>query len=298
MEDIKVKFFEKGFVSKIKVFEKTEMDKILGYYDSFLQKKNKTVDLVEHKSKTHLFFPWANKLIRDKSIINLAKSILGPNIYCWNSLIFYKKPKSEAFVSMHQDQNYWEIIHDKALSIQLAITESTIENGCLKLIPESHKKNYIHNDLNDLNNILARGQSISYKDINKDDLIDIELEQGECCMFHGNIVHGSLKNSSNKPRFLFTMRFLTTDNKIQNKYYYNNATLVSGVDTYNYFKKEENINNASIEQLRKEHKKTIIDQFEKYLNLKIKKKIITKFLMFFFKKDLFRGISYKFLKKV
>ncbi len=298
MENMKKNFFENGYVSKIKIFEKSQADEILNSYNDFLQKENKTVDLVEHKSKTHLFFPWANKLIRNKNIINLAKSILGPNIYCWNSLIFYKKPKSEAFVSLHQDQNYWEIIHDKALSIQLAITESTEENGCLKIIPKSHKKNYIHNDLNDLNNILARGQTISHNDINKDDLINIELEQGECCMFHGNIVHGSLKNNSNKPRFLFTMRFLTTDNKIQNKYYYNNATLVSGIDIFNYFKKEESINNVSIEQLRIEHKKTIIDQFEKYLIIKIKIKIITKFLMFFFKNDLLRGISYKFLKKV
>ena len=34
------------------------------------------------------------------------------------------------------------------------------------------------------------------------------------------------------------MRFLTTDNKIQNKYYYNNATLVKGEDKFNYFEKK------------------------------------------------------------
>tara|TARA_Y100000992_G_scaffold296708_1_gene259306 strand:- start:112 stop:1008 length:897 start_codon:yes stop_codon:yes gene_type:complete len=298
MNDIKEKFFNEGFISKINLFQKNEMNMIFDEYQDFLKKKNKLVDLVEHKSKTHLFFPWANKLIRDKRIINLVKEILGENIYCWNSLIFYKKPNSKAFVSMHQDQNYWGIIHDKALSVQLAISNSTEENGCLKLIPRSHKKNFVHKDLTNLNNILARGQSISYNDIDKDDLENIELSQGEGCMFHGNIVHGSFENQSSNPRMLFTMRFLTTDNKIKNEYYYNDATLVSGKDEYYYFNKEKSIDEVSIDELKKIHKKILINQFEKYLKIKLKFNFITKFMMIFFNNDFLRGVVYKLSKKI
>ena len=230
--------------------------------------------------------------------MNLASEILGKNFYCWNSLIFYKKPKSKNFVSMHQDQNYWGIIHDKALSIQIAISNSHEKNGCLKIIPKSHKINFEHKDFFNLNNILARGQSISSNEINKDELVNINLNKGECCMFHGNIVHGSYENYSDEPRFLFTMRFVTTDNKIQNKYYYNNATLVSGIDEFNYFEKENTIENSSIEILKVLHKQTLINQFKKYLDIKFKFKIISNILMIFLKIDIIRGLFYKIIKKV
>ena len=52
--------------------------------------------------------------------------------------------------------------------------------------------------------------------------------------FHlDNIAHGSLPNNSNKTRFLYAMRFLTTDNKV-NTTYYNYATLVSGKDNFGF----------------------------------------------------------------
>ncbi len=298
MSKIKKEFFENGFVTKHKILSIDEANLINNEYQEFLSSKNSWVDLVEHKTKTHLFFPWANKLIRNEKILKLASEILGNNFYCWNSLIFYKKPQSKAFVSMHQDQNYWGIIHDKALSIQIAISNSTEKNGCLKLIPKSHTKNLMHKDYSNLNNILARGQSIKSSEINKNDLININLNKGECCMFHGNIVHGSYENTSDEPRFLFTIRFLTTDNKIQSKYYYNNATLVQGEDKFNYFEKEDTIDNSSLKELKKIHKKNLIDQFYKYLKLKLKNSYICNFLMFFLKFDPVRGIFYKLIKKI
>jgi ectoine hydroxylase-related dioxygenase (phytanoyl-CoA dioxygenase family) len=199
---------------------------------------------------------------------------------------------------MHQDQNYWGIIHDKALSVQLAISDSNVENGCLKLIPYSHKDNFKHSDISSTYNILARGQSISQNDYNSSKLKNIELESGECCIFHGNIVHGSHQNNSNKHRMLFTMRFLTTDNKIQKKFYYNNATLVRGIDNFNYFDKEKVLSEENLLDVRKLHKKIMIDQFSKYVNLKVKFSIFTKIIMFFLKKDFLRSFLYKINKKI
>ena len=48
---------------------------------------------------------------------------------------------------MHQDQNYWGINKNKALNVSLALTESNIENGCLRLLPKSHLKDFTHTDI-------------------------------------------------------------------------------------------------------------------------------------------------------
>ena len=298
MTDLKKEFFEKGYISKIKLFEKSYALKIYNEYLKFLNSNQNRANLVEHKSKTHLYFPWANEIIHNNNLLDYVEKIIGPNFFCWNSLIFHKYPKSKYFVSMHQDQNYWGIIHDKALSVQLAISDSTEENGCLKLIPYSHKNNFEHKDYSSNYNILARGQSIFQEDYKKEKLKNIELESGECCIFHGNIVHGSYENKSGSHRMLFTMRFLTTDNRIQKKFYYNHATLVRGVDKYNYFEKEERLTDNNISSLRKLHKEIMISQFSKYGNIKLKFSFITKLVMMFFKFDFLRSFFYIIKKKI
>jgi hypothetical protein len=94
------------------------------------------------------------------------------------------------------------------------------------------------------------------------------------------------------------MRFLTTDNKIQKKFYYNNATLVRGIDNFNYFDKEKILSEKNLLEVRKLHKKIMIDQFSKYVNLKVKFSILTKIIMFFLKKDFLRSFLYKMNKKI
>lgn len=297
--DLKSEFFDKGYLSNIDILNEEEAKQISIKYHNFLNQKNITqTEIVEHKSKTHLYFEWANKIIRNNKILSIVKKILGENLYCWNSLIFFKSPKSKKFVSMHQDQNYWGIIHDKALTVSLAITDSDIQNGCLKILPYSHKEKYLHEDFETKNNMLARGQSVNLDKNKKENLINIELKAGQCCVFHGNIVHGSGTNQSLRPRFLYAMRFLTTDNKINDKLYYNNASLVAGVDNFKFFTPEPSLVDVnSIKNLRKLHKNILIDQFSKYLNLKLKIKYITSLLMIFFRLDFLRGLVYFVLGK-
>ena len=47
--------------------------------------------ILEHKFKSHLIFKRINDLIRNKKMLDIAESIIGPNILCWNSIIFIKK---------------------------------------------------------------------------------------------------------------------------------------------------------------------------------------------------------------
>ncbi len=297
MSNFKQNFFDNGFITKLRVLSENEASNICDNYLKYLSSGINKAESIEHKTKSHLYFPWANEIIRNKRILEYVEQILGPNFVCWNSVIFHKYPSSKNFVSMHQDQNYWGIIHDKAISVQLAISESKIENGCLRILPSSHRSDYSHKDLIKKDNMLARGQSISNDDLNQDKLKNIELDPGECVLFHGNIVHGSMPNKSNKHRFCFTIRFLTTDNKIKKNLYYNHATLVKGTDQYNFFQKEDSLNNSNINKLKALHKQLVISQIEKYVNLKLRNNIFTKIVMFFLKFEPIRSFYYKVVNK-
>ena len=52
------------------------------------------------------------------------------------------------------------------------------QDEIIKSLGKTYSNNY---------NILARGQSISNDDYKKEELKNIELDSGECCIFHGNI---------------------------------------------------------------------------------------------------------------
>ena len=294
MSDIKTHFFEKGFVYPFKALDINEADLIKQDYISYYENINSASEKIEHKTKSHLLFDWAQKIVFNKNILDTVTSILGKDIVAWNSLIFLKEPGSKKFVSYHQDQNYWNIQMDKGMTVQVALSESSIENGCLQILPGSHKKNYNHFDKKDTNNLLARGQEVKLSEKENNNLENIILKPGEFCAFHGNIVHGSKINTTNDYRFLFSIRYLTPDNKIDEKLYYNYSTLVNGEDNYEYFKMEPNLNKNSKTECKDFHNKLITRQAKIYARLYLKSLGFLSFLMQF---KFIRDIVYKLREK-
>ena len=294
MNNLRDQFFNKGFIYPIKAFDETKAKEIKDSYIDYYESIKSSSEKIEHKTKSHLLFNWANEIVFNKEILKAVTNILGNDIVAWNSLIFLKEPNSKKFVSYHQDQNYWNIQMDKGLTVQIALSESNLENGCLKILPYSHKKNYNHHDKKDTNNLLARGQEVRLKKEENDNLENIILKPGEFCVFHGNIVHGSQINHSNDYRFLFSIRYLTPDNKIDENLYYNYSTLVNGNDRYNFFQNEPNLKENSDKDCKDFHDKLITRQAKIYASLYLKK---FKFLAFLMEFRLIRNIVYYLREK-
>ena len=92
-QDIKVNLTEGGYNFPIKILEAKEALHLNNYYQ---ETKNKNISknlIFEHKFKAHLIFKKINELINNKKILDIAENFIGPNILCWNSIIFYKKKK-------------------------------------------------------------------------------------------------------------------------------------------------------------------------------------------------------------
>ena len=88
------------------------------YYHKVKKSYAKKNLILEHKFKTHLLFKEINKLIRNKEILDVAEKFLGPNILCWNSIIFYKKRKSKNYVGWHEDKTYWNLDNNRIIPFQ------------------------------------------------------------------------------------------------------------------------------------------------------------------------------------
>jgi len=158
----------------------------------------------------HLFFPWAYKLATHEALLDAVEDFLGSDLVIDGTLVFYKPPHDASYASWHQDSVYsgWHLT--PSISAWIALTESNHSNGCMRVIPGSHKlglldHDNVHGDPNLLN---RRGERVRM-DVQESNAVDVVLRPGEMSLHHTNIVHGSNANGSDRPRIGFIVRFVT-----------------------------------------------------------------------------------------
>ena len=111
--------------------------------------------------KSHLVFPWFDQLMRHPAILELVRPILGDDLMVWTTHIYPKEPGDGRFISWHQDSAHWGLDSNQVLTVWVALTNATRENGCMRMLPGSHHNGQVeHQDTEDPKNILTRGQTI------------------------------------------------------------------------------------------------------------------------------------------
>ena len=187
--------------------------------------------------KSHLVFPWFNQLMRHPAILDLVRSLLGNDLMVWTTHIYPKEPGDGRFISWHQDSAHWGLDSNQVLSVWVALTDATRENGCMRMLPGSHHNGQVeHQDTRDPNNILTRGQTI-FDGIDEDQSVWIELKAGEVSVHHVDMFHASTPNHSNQRRVGVAIRYITPSAR-QTRIDEDYATLVSGEDRFGHFKEE------------------------------------------------------------
>lgn len=118
----------------------------------------------------------------------------------WHDQLFYKPPYNGGVVAWHQDYSYWTrtgpIQH---LTCWMGLDDVNTENGCLYYVPKSHtwgllEKPVLTGDMDGLLEFMTEEQKKNFKPI------PIEMKAGEATFHHPLMVHGSFKNTSDRPR--------------------------------------------------------------------------------------------------
>ena len=150
------------------------------------------------RHKSHLLFTWLDGLIRHPAILDAVEGVIGPDILCWSSTFFIKEARDPGFVSWHQDSTYWGLDPADIVTAWVALSESTAENGAMRVIPGTQKLDQVaHRDTFAANNLLTRGQEIAV-DVDGSDAVTLALEPGEMSLHHVRLIHGSDPNPSDE----------------------------------------------------------------------------------------------------
>jgi len=156
------------------------------------------------RNNAHLAFPFLADLAVHPVIVSAVQSLVGEDVALSSSVIFAKDPDSTAFVSWHQDAFYMGLEPDNFVTAWIALTPSTLQSGCVTVLPGTHKVRSAHNDTFGEDNILTRGQEVS--DVDTSEQVHLELQPGQMSLHHPWLVHGSQPNRSDYRRIGIAMQ--------------------------------------------------------------------------------------------
>jgi non-heme Fe2+,alpha-ketoglutarate-dependent halogenase len=183
--------------------------------------------------KPHLLYPWMNALIRDPRILDAVEDVLGPDLLCWGAQFFAKNARDPSFVSWHQDGTYWGLSSPDVMTAWVALTPSVPENGCMEVVPGTHRAQVEHVDTFAESNLLSRGQEIRVE-VKPEQKVPVVLQPGQMSLHHVLIFHGSEPNTADYRRVGFAIRYIPTHVRQLNAPR-ESATLVRGVDRHGWF---------------------------------------------------------------
>ena len=198
------RFWETGFLSPIDVMSEAEAAGYLERLEAAEQAHPAELN-AENRNNPHLAFTFLDELAHHPVVLDAVEDLLGPNLSLWGSVLFIKEPRSKGYVSWHQDATYMGIEPHEYVTPWIALTPSNRENGCMSMIPGSHKAPVQkHDDTFHEDNILTRGQAIP--DVDESAAVDLLLRPGPMSLHHARVIHGSQPNRSERRRVGYVLQ--------------------------------------------------------------------------------------------
>jgi hypothetical protein len=147
-----------------------------------------------HEGIAHLLKPVYDDLFKDyKSILN-------------SYIVKISGPDSE--FSLHQDSTSLDEMKYSCLSVWIPLQDTTLENGCLCVVPHSHKMFSPYRDISFPQPFDAISDTV------RKYLQPIEMKAGEILLFDNRLVHTSVVNSSGKDRTVVMSGIFPAEAKI------------------------------------------------------------------------------------
>ena len=150
-------------------------------------------DIILHTHNVHRYSrTWLDAFLH-QGFLDVAESILGPDIILHHSKLFQKPAENGSPFPMHQDWPYFPTIKDTMIAGIIHISDATDEMGCLRVYPGSHRLGRIEGANGRKQNDVLDAHPI-------EDATIIEAEAGDVIFFHYFTLHGSMPNRSRSTR--------------------------------------------------------------------------------------------------
>ena len=175
--------------------------------------------LIDHNTTSH------NGEVSPRAV---AQSLGFKDPRCLQSMVICKQPEIGGAVPPHQDSTFLYTEPPSAVGFWYALEDATLENGCLSFLPGSHKWAAVENRLvrkPEDKGVEMTGNEGSkfppgeeYRKQDEDDsaekYVPGEVKAGDLVLIHGNLLHKSERNTSQKGRIIYTFHIIENEGTV------------------------------------------------------------------------------------
>lgn len=199
---------EKGYVSPVRVMSEDRAADIRKRMEAFEATQGRPIHGLQ-TTKCALLYPWIYDVVSDRVLLDAVEDLIGPDILMYQNGAWFKEPDSNAYVSWHQDSTYYGIDPLEMVTCWIALTPTTLETGCMEVLPGSHKLGQLPVEYTEItpDNLLASGQN-TLVDKEEAAVEAMELRPGEMSMHHVCLVHSSRPNRGTDRRMGFSIAYM------------------------------------------------------------------------------------------
>ena len=147
-------------------------------------------------------------LAMEPQILDMVEQLIGPDIILWGCHVFCKPAGDGQETPWHQDGHYWPMRPLATCTVWVALDESTVQNGCLRVIPKSHARKVTHPHLLEDRTDLVLNLRTREDAFDEAQAVDLELHPGQMSMHDVFMIHGAGVNRSSKRRAGVALRYM------------------------------------------------------------------------------------------
>tara|TARA_B100000029_G_C17455343_1_gene916503 strand:+ start:156 stop:965 length:810 start_codon:yes stop_codon:yes gene_type:complete len=141
-------------------------------------------------------------------LLDIAEQLVGEDLILWGTTIFGKPARCGKETPWHQDGDYYPIRPLETLTIWIAIDDTTVENGCMRYIPGSHKARKIFSHHWEENDQLVINKVCDEEHYDENQAFDLELQAGQVSFHDVYMIHGSGANNTDRRRAALIIRLM------------------------------------------------------------------------------------------
>ena len=137
--------------------------------------------------------------VEHPKLLEAVRELIGSNLYSLVTNVFNKPPEVDGRHPLHQDLRYFRMRPpEKIVAAWTAISPCTRDNGCLAVVPGSHRLGLLEHAVPNWEYVNHAFYGI--KELNSLQHLHIEMAPGDTLLFHPLLVHGSGTNHTSECR--------------------------------------------------------------------------------------------------
>jgi phytanoyl-CoA hydroxylase len=146
------------------------------------------------------------KTLHHPGVLDIVEQLIGPGLRTNGNKLNMKSPEYGSPVEWHQDWAFYPHTNDDIVTVGVCMDDMMYENGCLLVIPGSHKGPILTHHQNG-----RFAGAVTEEVPDADKAVPIELKAGGISIHHVRMLHASARNVSANPRRLLLYQYCAPD---------------------------------------------------------------------------------------